>query len=369
VSEPHAATGLTVDVVIDNYNYAAFLGAAIESALGQTHEQVRVIVVDDGSSDGSRELLSTYEDRVEVVLKENGGQASAFNAGMEHSRGDVVVFLDADDLLHPEAAARAAATFAADPALVKLQCRMDTIDAAGRSTGVIKPPAHLPLPNGDTRRAELAFPFDLTWLAMSANAFRAGPLRRILPIPERSYRICADWYLVHLTALLGPVVSLEQVGASYRVHGANNYEQQAPRLDLDHVRQTIGLTEATVAELERLADEEGLARPHPVLSLWALAHRLISLRLDPERHPVAGDSRLGIVRLAATAARRRFDVAAAKKLAFVAWFAVTAAAPRRTVPQLAALFLYAERPEPFNRLLARLQRRQTGDDLAGLARR
>ena len=49
--------------------------------------------------------------------------------------------------------------------------------------------------------------------------------------------------------------------------------------------------------------------------------------------------------------------------------AVTATAPRRFVPQLAALFLYAERPEPFNRLLARLQRRQTGDDLAGLARR
>ncbi len=369
MSEPGAAAELAVDVVIDNYNYAAFLGAAIESALGQTHPKVNVIVVDDGSRDGSREVLAGYEDRVEVVLKENGGQASAFNAGIERSRGEVVILLDADDLLHPEAAARAAAAFAADPALAKVQCRMDTIDAAGHSTGAIKPPPHLPLPNGDMRRAELAFPFDLTWLAMSANAFRASALRRVLPIPEPSFRICADWYLVHLTALLGTVASLEEVGASYRVHGANNYEQQAPRLDLDHVRQTIGLTEATVAELERLADEEGLARPHPVLSLWALAHRLISLRLDPARHPVGGDSRAGIVRLATVAARRRFDVAAAKKLAFVAWFGLTAMAPRRFVPQLAALFLYAERPEPFNRLLGRLQRRQTGDDLAGLARR
>lgn len=369
MSEPGAAAELTVDVVIDNYNYAAFLGAAIESALTQTHDQVAVIVVDDGSTDGSREVLAGYEDRVEVVLKENGGQASAFNAGIEHSRGDVVVLLDADDLLHPEAAARAAAAFAADPALVKVQCRMDTIDAAGHSTGAIKPPAHLPMPSGDMRRAELAFPFDLTWLAMSANAFRAEALRRVLPIPEPNFQICADWYLVHLTALLGPVASLEEIGASYRVHGANNYEQQTPRLNLDHVRQTIGLTEATVAELERLADEEGLVRPHPVLSLWALAHRLISLRLDPARHPLAGDSRVGIVRLATIAARRRFDVAAAKKLAFVAWFALTAVVPRRFVPQLAALFLYAERPEPFNRLLGHLQRRQTEDDLAGLAQR
>src|SRR5262249_1988198 len=146
-----------------------------------------------------------FEDRVEVVLKENGGQASALNAGFERCRGDVVIVLDADDLLHPEAAARAAAAFAADGNLAKVQCRMDTINAAGEASGTIKPPAHLPLPSGDMRRAELCFPFDLTWLAMSANAFRTERLRQILPIPEGDYRICADWYLVHLTALLGLV--------------------------------------------------------------------------------------------------------------------------------------------------------------------
>lgn len=359
--------GPAVDIVIDNYNYAAFLGEAIESALGQTHEKVAVIVVDDGSTDDSRELLRSYEDRVEVVLKENGGQASALNAGFERCRGDVVIVLDADDLLHPEAAARAAAAFAADPALAKVQCRMDTIDAAGNSTGAIKPPAHLPLPSGDMRRAELSFPFDLTWLAMSANAFRTGSLRRILPIPEADYRICADWYLVHLTALLGPVASLDQVGASYRVHGANSYEQEVPRLDLDHIRRTIGLAGSTVRGLELLADEAGLERPHPVLSLWDLANRLISLKLEPRLHPVAGDSAAGIVGDAIRAARRRFDVAAPKKLLFVAWFALTAAAPRRFVPGLGEMFLYSARRPAFNRLLGRLQRRATGDDLTGLA--
>jgi hypothetical protein len=362
-----ASPALGVDIVIDNYNYAAFLGAAIESALAQTHEQVEVIVVDDGSTDGSRELLRDYEGRVEVVLKENGGQASALNAGFERCHGDVVIVLDADDLLHPEAAARIAAAFATDVTLAKVQCRMDTIDAAGQSTGAIKPPAHLPLPSGDMREAELAFPFDLTWLAMSANAFRTEALRQILPIPEGAYRICADWYLVHLTALLGPVLSLDQVGASYRVHGSNSYERQAPRLDLDHIRQTVGLAQSTVRALERLADETGLERPHPVLSLWDLANRLISLKLGPERHPVATDSRAGIVRDAIRAARRRFDSTAPKKLMFVAWFGLTAVAPRRFVPRLAELFLYSERRPAFNRLLGRLQRRPAGDDLAGLA--
>ena len=70
----------SVAIVIDNYNYARYLVAAMESALAQSYDAVSVIVVDDGSSDESRESLR-LGDRVELVLKENGGQASAFNAG------------------------------------------------------------------------------------------------------------------------------------------------------------------------------------------------------------------------------------------------------------------------------------------------
>ena len=171
-----APADLAVDVLINNFNYARFLPAAIESALAQTHERVRVIVVDDGSSDDSRQVLAGYEDRVEIVLKENGGQASAMNAGMEHSEGDVVMFLDADDALHPHAAALVAGAFAADPDLVKVQFRTDIIDADGQPTGAVKPAAHLPMPSGDVRAAELAFPYDLVWMATSANA-AATPLR------------------------------------------------------------------------------------------------------------------------------------------------------------------------------------------------
>jgi len=73
-------SGLCVSVIINNYNYGEFLPDAIESAIAQTHAPVEIIAVDDGSTDASREILSSYERRVTARLKANGGQASAFNA-------------------------------------------------------------------------------------------------------------------------------------------------------------------------------------------------------------------------------------------------------------------------------------------------
>jgi Glycosyl transferase family 2 len=351
-----AAGDLTVDIVINNYNYGRFLADAIDSALGQTHERVRVIVVDDGSSDGSRELLRDYEGRVTVVLKENGGQASALNAGMEHSKGDVVVFLDADDTLHPEAATRVAAAFAANEAVAKVQFRTAVIDAEGKPTGTIKPAAHLPMPSGDMRQDELAFPYDLVWMATSANAFRAEALRRILPIPEQDFRLCADWYLVHLTALLGEVISLDEICGSYRLHGANSYEPQGADLDIAHLRATIGFAAVTSPPLLQLAGKLALPRPERILSLADLANRMISLRLEPDLHPIASDRAVGLALDAARAARRRSNVSTMMKAMFVAWFAAMAIAPRPLARRLATLFLFPQSRSSLNHVLGRFQR-------------
>jgi hypothetical protein len=352
-----SAAAPSVDIVINNYNYGRFLAAAIESACNQTHPGVRVIVVDDGSTDESREVLDSYGERVIAVLKENGGQASALNAGMEHCEGDLVLFLDADDTLKPDAAARVAAAFAADPGLAKVQFRMEVIDAEGQPTGVLKPPLHLPMPRGDQRRAELAFPFDLAWLPTSANAFRVDLLRTILPIPEEAFPTCgADWYLIHLTTLLGDVDSLEQVCGCYRVHGANNYEPAAPRLDLAHVRQTIGFAGTTAEELLRLAATLGLPHPDRILSLADLGNRMVSLRLQPQLHPIPSDSRWSLLCGAARAAQRRSNVSTAMKLVFVAWFAAIAATPKGLARRLALLFFFPESRTSLNQMLGRLQR-------------
>jgi Glycosyl transferase family 2 len=352
------AADLAVDVVIDNYNYAEFLPAAIESALAQTHERVRVIVVDDGSTDNSLEVLGRYEDRVTIVAKENGGHASAFNAGVERCEGDVVVLLDADDLLLPEAAARVAAAFAADPQLVKAQSRMEVVDAEGRSTGFFKPPPHIPMPNGDVRSEELTQPFDLPWVPTSANAFRLEPLRRVMPIPEAEFRMCAERWPVHLIVLLGKVSSLEEVGACYRVHGHNAYESLNPQLNMERLRLTIRVEQAIAAGLLRLAGEEGLPHPDRILSVADLANRMISLRLEPAAHPVPGDSRGSLLRGAVGAVRRRSNAGPAMKAMFLGWFAAMAVAPRGLARRLATYFLFPERRPALNSVVGRLQRKR-----------
>jgi glycosyltransferase involved in cell wall biosynthesis len=358
---------LGVDIVITNHNYGRFLAAAVDSALAQARPGVRVIVVDDGSDDDSREILSAYQGRIEVILKEQGGQASALNAGIARCSGDILLVLDADDVLRPQAADLVAAAFAADPDLVKVQFRMAVIDAEGRPTGVKKPFEYLLAPSGDVRRAELAFPFDLAWLPGGGTAFRLSSLRDLLPIPEADYPRCgADWYLVHLSALSGSAAALDDICAEYRIHGGNGYELDQARLDLDHVRDAIVYAAMTFRSLERRADEIGLARPDPILSLSDLGNRLISLRLAPQEHPIAADTRVSLLLASVRATGRRFDVSAPMKAMFLFWFALEAALPRPLAHRLAELFLFPERRRALNRLLGRLRRSEVGIRVAGL---
>ena len=212
-----------VDIVIDNYNYGRYLGAAIESALDQTHPRMRVTVVDDGSTDDSLAVARAYGARIRVIAKDNGGQASALNAGAVATDGELVAFLDADDVLTADFAAGAVDALGSRPDAVKVVFRASVIDAQGAPTGRVEPPLHLPLAEGDIRAQTLSHAFDLTWPPLSAHVFRRSALAQILPIPEDDFRTLADWYLAHATSLLGQVVALERPGAGYRLHGANAY--------------------------------------------------------------------------------------------------------------------------------------------------
>lgn len=99
--------------IIPVFNGARYLGEAIESVMAQTHPALDVIVVDDGSTDGSAAVAQSFGDRVFTVRQQNLGQAAALNAGLAWATGEYVAFLDADDLWEPEKAARQIDRFAA----------------------------------------------------------------------------------------------------------------------------------------------------------------------------------------------------------------------------------------------------------------
>lgn len=104
-----------VSIIIMNYNYASFLPVAVESCLRQTYPRVETIVVDDGSTDRSAQVIEGYGDRIISVLKPNGGQASALNAGFRASSGDIICLLDADDVFLPEKVAYVVEQFRSNP--------------------------------------------------------------------------------------------------------------------------------------------------------------------------------------------------------------------------------------------------------------
>jgi glycosyltransferase involved in cell wall biosynthesis len=359
----HGAAGkstvkqLSVDVIVNNYNYADYIGDAIDSALAQAYPAVHVIVVDDGSTDNSRDVIASYGDAVDAMFKDNGGQASALNAGFARSSADIVIFLDADDVLAPTVAERVADAFAGSTGIAKVHYPMEVIDRAGRRTGVLKPAPHLPLRSGDLRKPALAFPFDVVWMAMTGNAFASSSLRRVFPIPEDDFPILADWYLNHLAPFLGSVKVLETVGAYYRIHGRNSYELAEASLNLGHLRQTIVCADRLRPYLASLAQEAGISSPYgDIISVSDVANRLISLRLDPKGHPIENDTVPGLVTAGARAVARRFDVRWPLKALFLMWFVGLAVTPRRLVPSVAEPYLFPERRLGLNRVLGVLHK-------------
>jgi glycosyltransferase involved in cell wall biosynthesis len=161
-----------------------------------------VVVVDDGSTDGSREVIDRYRHRVVTVEQANGGQAAALNAGFAACKGDLVIFLDADDELRPQAAERVVQHFR--PGVAKLQFRLDAVDKDGAPLGFTNPPASQPLAAGWVAPSLLS-KGRYTTPVMSGNAFARGVLERILPIPVAEWRISADGYLVTAAPLHGTV--------------------------------------------------------------------------------------------------------------------------------------------------------------------
>jgi glycosyltransferase involved in cell wall biosynthesis len=229
-------------VVIVNFNYERYLRDAVDSALGQG-DAVEVIVVDDGSTDGSAGLIRSYGDKVIPVLQVNAGQGAAFTAGFGVSSGDVVCFLDADDLLLPGTMADALALHETER-YAKLHWPLAEVDEAGQTLGGLNPPVELPA--GDlsdlvAERGPGAYPTPPS----SGNAYSRSFLDQVMPVPHQ-LRVCADGYLYDLAPLYGPVARLSRPGGAVRFHDDSNF--MARRYD-DRLPHSVRAHELTIPKM------------------------------------------------------------------------------------------------------------------------
>lgn len=301
-----------------------------------------MVVVDDGSTDESVAVATAYGDRIRLVAKANGGQASALNAGFDACTGDIVVFLDSDDELYPEAAAELVAAW--QPGAAKAHWRLDEVDADGTPVGRTNPPAAARLGSGEVRESLLRTG-RYTTPVMSGNAYSRAALQEVLPIPEERFRRTADGYLTAVAALVGPVVAVERSLGAYRRHGANGWASSSidARAIGGHVEREL----ARYDELEKAAAVRGLDMEPDVgmRDQSGLRSRLASFRLDRAAHPAPGDRRSRLVLAGVRSMLASPEAGPRTKAAFAVWFVLVGYAPLPVARTLITwLYVPASRP-------------------------
>jgi glycosyltransferase involved in cell wall biosynthesis len=123
---------MTVSVIVTTYNYAQFVREAINSVLRQTVEDLQILVIDDGSTDSTPEILASMDDpRIEVIRTPHRGSCATRNEGLARARGDFIAFLDADDHFRPDKLERQVRMMKAEPDLVAVLTNFVRFDEGG----------------------------------------------------------------------------------------------------------------------------------------------------------------------------------------------------------------------------------------------
>ena len=211
-----------ISVLIDTYNHERFIEKAITSVLEQDFpaSDREIIVIDDGSTDRTPEIVRQFAPHIRCLRKVNGGQASAFNAGIPECKGDIIAFLDGDDYWLPGKLRRVVEILAKNPAVGLVGHAIEELlpDGSRRSMAPEKDERF----RLDTVAAARVFRLRRSYLGTSRMTLRAEVARRILPVPE-ALVFEADEYLFTLAAAMSEVMILREPLTCYVIHGNNLY--------------------------------------------------------------------------------------------------------------------------------------------------
>lgn len=227
-----------VSVLISNYNYEKYISKAIESVLSQTYQNFELIICDDGSTDRSKQIISEYcgrDSRIRLIAKENGGQASGFNAAYSWSKGEVICFLDSDDLFRLNKLECMVEAYRHAPSAGFGVHRVQRVNKQRKSQGVW--PLGSRLPEGWHGERMLKDGGALSYMPPTSGlSLHRSVAERIFPLPE-NFRVCADQVIVRFAPLLTEILWRQEVLAEYRLHDANSYEKS--RMTSESIQREI----------------------------------------------------------------------------------------------------------------------------------
>lgn len=280
-----------VSAIIPTYNRAAYLVQAVESALAQSYPALEIVVVDDGSTDGTREALTPYLHRIRYIYQDNQGEAVARNTALAASKGELIAFLDSDDIWLPGRLETQVELLHSRPDVGMVAAHATQIDGNG------KPVSNVPL-----------YPYQSEGSVLLETLLLRSPLpvdvllvwRECLPSPlpfTPGVRFGSDWEMCLRVAAKHPVWFLDKPLAGVRVHDDKVTNPLADQAQVDlKLRDRLGVLERVTPLLSARGhiDERLCARTEAVEYVYAAigsyanaafesaASRLAAaIRLDP----------------------------------------------------------------------------------------
>ena len=341
---------MKLSVIIANYNYADFVGAAISSALAVEWPEKEVIVVDDASTDDSRTIIERFRGSVAAYFRPKSHQLGAHMFGFERSNGDVVIFLDSDDLLEPAVMQEVAKVWR--PGVSKVQYRMQMIDATGKQLGSAIP--QFP-PKEDPQKLRQTFLRTMAYTTPpgSGNAYSRDFARYAFEMSP-STMWASDDPLLTLAPILGDVLTIRRPLARYRVHAKNGTSASD---QMEKIRRRL-YQDIEKADLFSIVSRQfGLLVPHDPLhySLHHLQYRFASYLVEPSAHPFPEDTKSNLVFRLMSSLAKSSQIRLRDKGILLVWViacALTAQHMRRNLVEWR--FAPMSRPRVINTLLGAL---------------
>lgn len=320
-----------ITIIISCYNYERYVAAAIESALEQEYAHKEVLVIDDGSTDRSLEIAEQYGVSVQLLTQPNQGQIVAFNTAYAASRGEIVVFLDADDLLHPTALSKIAQAWT--PTCAKVQYDLTVVDGEGRNLG--RRVCNFPKNYGAFAARDAFFRTGTyRWPVTTGNAYARTFLDQLFPLKIAR---APDGHLNTIAPVYGDVITIAEPLGSYRVHGENLWSVRPG--DEKRLPERISLRYEEVGSMLQHARKAGVSVPSTNVldhELTFINYRLMARKLGLDYEASDRDSNAGLY-VSALRLLAKEQLPGSAKALHLAWFSVLAVTPKRISEKLIQL--------------------------------